>query len=232
MPRLKSPDSQPVFAAKLHADPRTRSRPAVETSTVISSVDYAGGIGGDVKVPFTWKVTGWFMVGWSAEFPANEVRPLRYFGEDLVAYRDDSGELHVLSGPLQTPRRAHRTRRQSRRRLCRVPVPRMAVGTRRHQPLHPVSTGQAQPRAQASGVPGQRAARLRVRLAPTPGQRAAVGDAGHLHIVPAVRDRPRRRITARTRSFHAGPRTSRYTRRSWPRTGRTAPTSTTCTAPR
>src|SRR6478672_6040763 len=37
------------------------------------------------------------MVGWSAEFPANEVRPLRYFGEDLVAYRDDSGELHVLS---------------------------------------------------------------------------------------------------------------------------------------
>ena len=51
-----------------------------------------------MKVPFTWKVTGWFMVGWSAEFPASEVRPLRYFGEDLVAYRDESGGLHVLSG--------------------------------------------------------------------------------------------------------------------------------------
>ena len=51
-----------------------------------------------MKVPFTWKVTGWFMVGWSAEFPAGEVRPLRYFGEDLVAYRDEAGELHVLSG--------------------------------------------------------------------------------------------------------------------------------------
>ena len=49
-----------------------------------------------MKVPFTWKVTGWFMVGWSAEFPQGEVRPLRYFGDDLVAYRDDSGELHVL----------------------------------------------------------------------------------------------------------------------------------------
>ena len=49
-----------------------------------------------MKVPFTWKVTGWFMVGWSAEFPAGEVRPCRYFGEDLVAYRDESGELHVL----------------------------------------------------------------------------------------------------------------------------------------
>ena len=49
-----------------------------------------------MKVPFTWKVTGWFMVGWSPEFPVGEVRPLHYFGEDLVAYRDESGELHVL----------------------------------------------------------------------------------------------------------------------------------------
>jgi nitrite reductase/ring-hydroxylating ferredoxin subunit len=49
-----------------------------------------------VKVPFTWKVTGWFMVGWSPEFPIGEARPLHYFGEDLVAYRDESGELHVL----------------------------------------------------------------------------------------------------------------------------------------
>jgi len=51
-----------------------------------------------VKVPFTWKVTGWFVIGWSAEFPVGEVRPLRYFGEYLVAYRDESGELRVLSG--------------------------------------------------------------------------------------------------------------------------------------
>lgn len=51
-----------------------------------------------MKVPFTWKITGWFMVGWSAEFPAGEVRPLKYFGEDLVAYRDDAGEMHILTG--------------------------------------------------------------------------------------------------------------------------------------
>ena len=37
-------------------------------------------------VPFTWKVTGWFMVGWSPEFRVGEVRPLHYFGEDLVPY--------------------------------------------------------------------------------------------------------------------------------------------------
>jgi 3-ketosteroid 9alpha-monooxygenase subunit A len=51
-----------------------------------------------VLVPFTWKVTGWFMIGWSAEFPASEVRPLQYFSEELVAYRDESGELHLLEG--------------------------------------------------------------------------------------------------------------------------------------
>ena len=51
-----------------------------------------------MKVPFTWKVTGWFMVGWSAEFPVREVRPLKYFGEDLVAYRDESGAMHILTG--------------------------------------------------------------------------------------------------------------------------------------
>jgi 3-ketosteroid 9alpha-monooxygenase subunit A len=49
-----------------------------------------------MKVPFTWKVTGWFMIGWSPEFPTGEVRPLHYFGEDLVAYRDESGRLHLM----------------------------------------------------------------------------------------------------------------------------------------
>ena len=49
-----------------------------------------------MKVPFTWKPTGWFMIGWSAEFPTGEVRPLRYFGEDLVAWRTDDGELQVM----------------------------------------------------------------------------------------------------------------------------------------
>jgi phenylpropionate dioxygenase-like ring-hydroxylating dioxygenase large terminal subunit len=50
-----------------------------------------------VRIPFTWKPTGWYMVGWSAEFREGEVRPLRYFGEDLVAYRDDRGVLHILA---------------------------------------------------------------------------------------------------------------------------------------
>jgi 3-ketosteroid 9alpha-monooxygenase subunit A len=50
-----------------------------------------------VKIPFSWKPTGWYMIGWSIEFAAGEVQPLRYFGEDLVAYRSDDGNLHVLN---------------------------------------------------------------------------------------------------------------------------------------
>jgi 3-ketosteroid 9alpha-monooxygenase subunit A len=50
-----------------------------------------------VKIPFTWKPTGWYMIGWSIEFAKGEVRPLRYFGEELVAYRDEGGALHVLN---------------------------------------------------------------------------------------------------------------------------------------
>ena len=49
-----------------------------------------------MDVPFTWKPTGWWQIGWSAEFPVGQVRPLRYFGEDLAAYRGEDGELHVL----------------------------------------------------------------------------------------------------------------------------------------
>ncbi|MDZ7675390.1 MAG: Rieske 2Fe-2S domain-containing protein [Acidimicrobiales bacterium] len=49
-----------------------------------------------MKVPFTWKPTGWYQIGWSSEFPDADVTPLRYFGEDLVAYRGERGELHVL----------------------------------------------------------------------------------------------------------------------------------------
>jgi len=49
-----------------------------------------------MKVPFTWRPTGWYQIGWSNDFPAGLTRPLHYFGEDLVAYRGDDDALHVL----------------------------------------------------------------------------------------------------------------------------------------
>lgn len=49
-----------------------------------------------MKVPFTWRPTGWFMIGWSAEVPVGTAKPLQYLGQHLVAYRTDAGALHVL----------------------------------------------------------------------------------------------------------------------------------------
>lgn len=39
---------------------------------------------------------GWYQIGWSDEFEVGAVVPLQYFERDLVAYRGESGELHVL----------------------------------------------------------------------------------------------------------------------------------------
>ncbi|MEM7413422.1 MAG: Rieske 2Fe-2S domain-containing protein [Myxococcota bacterium] len=39
---------------------------------------------------------GWFAVGWSRELRPGDVRPIHYFGEDLVLFRTRSGEARVL----------------------------------------------------------------------------------------------------------------------------------------
>ena len=40
--------------------------------------------------------TGWFQVAWSADLEVGDVKPLHYFGEDLVAFRDLNGAVRVL----------------------------------------------------------------------------------------------------------------------------------------
>jgi 3-ketosteroid 9alpha-monooxygenase subunit A len=40
--------------------------------------------------------TGWFQVAWSAEIAVGAVKPMHYFGHELVAFRTDEGILHVL----------------------------------------------------------------------------------------------------------------------------------------
>ncbi len=50
-----------------------------------------------MKVPFTWRPTGWFMIGWSAELQRGKVRPLKYLGHELVAWRTEAGAVHVLN---------------------------------------------------------------------------------------------------------------------------------------
>lgn len=45
--------------------------------------------------------TGWFQVAWSWDVSAGEVKPLRYFGQDLVLFRDLQGVPHILDAYCQ-----------------------------------------------------------------------------------------------------------------------------------
>ena len=40
--------------------------------------------------------TGWFVIAVSDELAPGQVTPLRYFAKDLVAFRGESGDVHVL----------------------------------------------------------------------------------------------------------------------------------------
>lgn len=42
------------------------------------------------------KPTGWFQVGWSGEIAPCGVKPLKYFGQELVAFRNEGGELAIF----------------------------------------------------------------------------------------------------------------------------------------
>ena len=47
-------------------------------------------------LPAVEALRGWFQIGWSAEFASERAVPLRYFGEDLAAFRTAEGELVVF----------------------------------------------------------------------------------------------------------------------------------------
>lgn len=48
------------------------------------------------KPPLSMKPTGWFQVAWSDEIAVGAVHHMRYFGEELVAWRATSGRLVVM----------------------------------------------------------------------------------------------------------------------------------------
>jgi 3-ketosteroid 9alpha-monooxygenase subunit A len=50
----------------------------------------------DDEYPYHGIPSGWFQVAWSAEIEAGQAIPMRYFGADLVAWREQAGQLHVM----------------------------------------------------------------------------------------------------------------------------------------
>ena len=125
-----------------------------------------------MQVPFTWKPTGWFMVGWSAEFPVGEVRPLHYFGEDLVAWRTEDGELNVMDAhcPHLGAHIGHHGKVDGDCVQC--PYHGWQYGTDGVNVLDPLR-GPTQPHQAPARVVGRRAVRLRLRVAPAARRRPA-----------------------------------------------------------
>jgi 3-ketosteroid 9alpha-monooxygenase subunit A len=48
------------------------------------------------KPPLSMTPTGWFQVSWSDEVKVGDVRTMKYFGRELVAWRAESGQLTVM----------------------------------------------------------------------------------------------------------------------------------------
>ncbi|MDT5050543.1 MAG: 3-ketosteroid 9alpha-monooxygenase subunit, partial [Mycobacterium sp.] len=49
------------------------------------------------KSPLSMKPTGWFQVAWSDEIETGDVHKMTYFGQEMVAWRAESGELTVMN---------------------------------------------------------------------------------------------------------------------------------------
>ena len=121
-----------------------------------------------MRTALSMKPTGWFQFGWSSTVPESGVVPLRYFGQDLAAWRDHEGTVHLLDAYCQHlgANLAHGG--------CvvdsgtAVPVSRMDLGRRRPQRLHPLR-GAAQPGAADPIVARRRAQRRPLSLARRPG---------------------------------------------------------------
>lgn len=49
------------------------------------------------KPPLSMKPTGWFQIGWSDEIGVGDVHKMKYFGQEMVAWRAESGQLTVMN---------------------------------------------------------------------------------------------------------------------------------------
>ena len=50
----------------------------------------------EYRYPFPPYADGWFQVAYSDELDTSDVLPLKYFGRDLVLFRNESGQACVL----------------------------------------------------------------------------------------------------------------------------------------
>src|SRR5258706_2188367 len=46
--------------------------------------------------PYKTFATGWYQVAWSGDFAIGDVKPAKFFDQDLVLYRGESGKMVML----------------------------------------------------------------------------------------------------------------------------------------
>ncbi|PJK19044.1 2Fe-2S ferredoxin [Mycobacterium goodii] len=56
-----------------------------------------GGTATMAKPPLSMKPTGWFQVAWSDQVGRGGVHAMKYFGEEMVAWRSESGQVTVMN---------------------------------------------------------------------------------------------------------------------------------------
>jgi 3-ketosteroid 9alpha-monooxygenase subunit A len=49
------------------------------------------------KPPLSMKPTGWFQVAWSDQVEVGAVHTMKYFGEEMVAWRSETGQVTVMN---------------------------------------------------------------------------------------------------------------------------------------
>ena len=54
------------------------------------------GVAQMAKPPLSMKPTGWFQVAWSDEINVGDVHKMHYFGQEMVAWRAQSGRITVM----------------------------------------------------------------------------------------------------------------------------------------
>ena len=70
------------------------------------------------KPPLSMKPTGWFQVAWSDEIGVGDVHTMKYFDQEMVAWRARVGPADRDERVLRTPRRPPGFRRQGRSARC------------------------------------------------------------------------------------------------------------------
>src|SRR3984885_10339778 len=70
--------------------------PSALTSSVVG-LKLQEGHADMAKPPLSMKPTGWFQVAWSDEIDLGDVHKMRYFSQDMVAWRAESGQLTVMN---------------------------------------------------------------------------------------------------------------------------------------